>query len=360
MAEKGLSGHYVKIGGFLRELYAVQGVPAVYETICGGLGALVNGDNIFIDEQDMEHTQITGYVARKMCETAGSITTVNSCAGKHPRWKPIRTGGQVVRSISYHGSSRHREKTTWFCEALGKEGVRDHLSIEFGGRHQRIVSVWVFRKARGFSKRDHETMAFLTPHIELALGNARLMENAGLVTSIRSNNGERAMVALNSDGKPLHLHSAISDLLGRVFKDHAFCGNRFPQEVESWIVFTKALLDQRVLENLPKPLTVKGAGITLEFRLLRQHSSGGYGMLICSKSEIPSQHLTRREVDVLQWLREGKRNDEIAIILGMGVTTVKSHLKHIYEKIGVENRTAAARFFDNTQNLEREPDSKPD
>ena len=52
--------------------------------------------------------------------------------------------------------------------------------------------------------------------------------------------------------------------------------------------------------------------------------------------------LTRCEANVLCWVREGKTSPEIAIILGIALTTVKKHLEHVYEKLGVETRTAAA------------------
>lgn len=52
--------------------------------------------------------------------------------------------------------------------------------------------------------------------------------------------------------------------------------------------------------------------------------------------------LTAREREILYWLREGKRNAEIATILGISSHTVRHHLENIYPKMGVETRTAAA------------------
>lgn len=52
--------------------------------------------------------------------------------------------------------------------------------------------------------------------------------------------------------------------------------------------------------------------------------------------------LTPREAEVLFWVARGKTNDEIAIVLGIGLTTVKKHLESVFGKLGVENRTAAA------------------
>ncbi len=51
--------------------------------------------------------------------------------------------------------------------------------------------------------------------------------------------------------------------------------------------------------------------------------------------------LTPREREVHHWLSEGKSNDEIATILGISPHTVKNHLDHIFQKLGVENRHAA-------------------
>lgn len=52
--------------------------------------------------------------------------------------------------------------------------------------------------------------------------------------------------------------------------------------------------------------------------------------------------LSPRETEVADWMRRGKSNDEIAIILGISAHTVKNHLERVFRKLGVENRHAAA------------------
>ena len=56
----------------------------------------------------------------------------------------------------------------------------------------------------------------------------------------------------------------------------------------------------------------------------------------------PIPQLTKRETEILQWVGEGKRNAEIATILGLSAHTVRNHLENIFAKLGVETRTAAA------------------
>jgi DNA-binding NarL/FixJ family response regulator len=52
--------------------------------------------------------------------------------------------------------------------------------------------------------------------------------------------------------------------------------------------------------------------------------------------------LTPREAETLLWVAQGKSNAEIAIILGIAEKTVKKTMGHIFEKLGLESRTAAA------------------
>lgn len=55
----------------------------------------------------------------------------------------------------------------------------------------------------------------------------------------------------------------------------------------------------------------------------------------------PAADLTRREAEVMSWLREGKTGPEIAIILGCATRTVEKHLANLYRKLGIKNRAEA-------------------
>lgn len=48
--------------------------------------------------------------------------------------------------------------------------------------------------------------------------------------------------------------------------------------------------------------------------------------------------LTTRESEIAALLREGLANKEIALRLGIATRTVKNHLQHVYEKLGVHSR----------------------
>lgn len=55
----------------------------------------------------------------------------------------------------------------------------------------------------------------------------------------------------------------------------------------------------------------------------------------------PEEALSAREIEILQALQTGASNRQIASRLFISEATVKTHLIHIYSKLGVDNRTAA-------------------
>lgn len=57
-------------------------------------------------------------------------------------------------------------------------------------------------------------------------------------------------------------------------------------------------------------------------------------LALCSANRTEIIALTRREREVLMWLRDGKTSDETAVILGIARRTVESHRSRIYRKIG--------------------------
>ena len=59
--------------------------------------------------------------------------------------------------------------------------------------------------------------------------------------------------------------------------------------------------------------------------------------------------LSQREAEVLTHMAEGRTNLAISSILGISERTVEKHLERIYQKLGVESRTAAVIFFFNNK-----------
>jgi len=70
--------------------------------------------------------------------------------------------------------------------------------------------------------------------------------------------------------------------------------------------------------------------------------AGGPSPRICTPHRPKaSDALTAREVDILQHLAEGRTAKQIASALAVTEGTVKTHVRHILQKLGARNRTQA-------------------
>jgi DNA-binding NarL/FixJ family response regulator len=68
---------------------------------------------------------------------------------------------------------------------------------------------------------------------------------------------------------------------------------------------------------------------------------------VVSRVRSRSKELSSREAEVLTLVARGRSNREIAKTLFVSEATVKTHLGHVYEKLGVRDRAAAvARAYD--------------
>ena len=118
------------------------------------------------------------------------------------------------------------------------------------------------------------------------------------------------------------------------------------------VLFVLALL---VARNLYFATT---AGLALALAGVLGHAIAALlqrpGMVAASPAPVPAPYpasptsngtqpsgLSAREAEVLRELVRGARNSDIAATLGITERTVKSHLKSIYQKLGVESRSAA-------------------
>lgn len=82
-------------------------------------------------------------------------------------------------------------------------------------------------------------------------------------------------------------------------------------------------------------------------RAIRQAASGGLVLTpelsarVVQVMRAPRVRLTDRELDVLRLLDTGASNREIAKTLFVTEATVKTHLVHVFEKLGADNRARA-------------------
>jgi len=81
--------------------------------------------------------------------------------------------------------------------------------------------------------------------------------------------------------------------------------------------------------------------IEARLRLSEQYANREFKPDFSSYEPLLKLGLTPRVAEALLWVAQGKTNQEIATILGISESTVKKHMLEIFEKLGIETRTAA-------------------
>ncbi|MDL2339345.1 MAG: response regulator transcription factor [Pseudomonadota bacterium] len=184
--------------------------------------------------------------------------------------------------------------------------------------------------------RAKEVLARMAVHVQGAR-QARQARNALYAF------GHATLVVRAADGKVVWKTPLARDLLLQHFD-----GGELDDAVLTWV---RAELARRAVAGVAsgEPLTLMRQSRRL---ILALHEQTGEDEWLIVMRESSDQavidavgaafKLTTREAEVLYWVAKGKTNRDIGDILGMSPATVKKHLEHVYEKLGVETRTAAA------------------
>ncbi|WP_290872114.1 response regulator transcription factor [Aquabacterium sp.] len=126
-----------------------------------------------------------------------------------------------------------------------------------------------------------------------------------------------------------------------------------PQELADWLRVAVPRLNEAMAAGQPPvsppTWTVNQGGRQLSFALHQPTGDDDWLLVMQESSDQAAMDalsaefkLTAREGEVLYWVVKGKTNRDIGDILGSSPATVKKQLEHIFAKLGVETRTAAA------------------
>jgi DNA-binding NarL/FixJ family response regulator len=115
-----------------------------------------------------------------------------------------------------------------------------------------------------------------------------------------------------------------------------------PVDVVAWI-------EAQLGQGEPAPLMVPRGAKRLALALHEATGDGEWLVVLREASDAAmleamsmTFRLTAREAEVLYWVVKGKTNRDIGDILRLSPRTVTKHLEHVFQKLGVETRTAAA------------------
>ncbi|RTL55167.1 MAG: response regulator transcription factor [Rhodocyclaceae bacterium] len=184
--------------------------------------------------------------------------------------------------------------------------------------------------------RTHEMLARVASH----LLNARQMRQAHRALDASG----QAMIAVKPDDLRLVWETPYARrLLDQYFPEAGFL---LPAAAAQWL---RGIAQWEPWPTGLAPLTIPRETRRLLFVPLELNQDGALMLTLREESDelrldnlMQALGLTRRESEVLYWLTRGKTNRDIGDILGTSPRTVNKHLEHVFVKLGVETRTAAA------------------
>jgi len=271
--------------------------------------------------------------------------------GDHPLITHYRKtrDGRALR-ISDFLSQRQFRQLGLYNEFFRLLRVRYQMAVTLPAPLPLVVGMALSRSQRDFAERDKQLLNLLRPHL------AQAYRNAESVTRMRI---ERAharqaldelscgVIGLTRDGRIQSITARAATLLPAYWNGHPRHRDRLPEELARWVRHQTSVTAEAGMVGMPRaPLVMKQDGRNLIVRLIGESDER---LLILeeeitgfSPKSLAPLGVTRREAEVLTWMAQGKTNAEIAGILGTSPYTVINHVRHIFDKLGVKTRTAAA------------------
>jgi DNA-binding CsgD family transcriptional regulator len=254
---------------------------------------------------------------------------------------------------------RELTRTEYYNDFLRPQSIHHQMTIHLKSDKQvlGVVALFRSRRARGFSARDKSRALAAAPFLSGALKGALASEKSraleSVLPAILREKPWEGLVVLDRFLNPVYTDGQAERLLSGLKADGE--GATSLQKAVSGPCKKMLAARERHTGPLEREGRVDlgsdgpGPRIRLRLRLADDPESGPLFLLFLEGEErvarlegiLRDRGLTRREVEVVQVLARGARNAEIAEKLFISEHTVENHLRSIYRKLGVSNRTAA-------------------
>lgn len=178
----------------------------------------------------------------------------------------------------------------------------------------------------------------LLARIRVHLANSRLAQSARIALDISGT----PLVALNAQGQLLWITPEGAKLFSKALEGFSADDPKWREDISPVLArIFEQKLGRTLLYDTPKGAlyaSFVGEARPNEYLIRLSDDTSSSDEDILRKAF----DLTGREAEVLLWIIQGKSNRDVAAILVCSPRTVNKHLEQIFQKLKVENRTAAA------------------
>jgi len=268
---------------------------------------------------------------------------------------------QVLTSRDIAGSTDYVD-TEFYHDFLKPQSIFHMMAVGLTTGSGLIGLLGLHRSAKGsaFSRKSIAKVSTIVPYISAAVQKIKLAEMTDireeLIRTLTADLNHRGLVILNQDFLPVFLDKKTRNILNIPIQGgHEIVKpltNLLPPEIGQTCMELKskasAFGTRRDNERIHFEVQHAGGHLT-GYLYAYQPRGRDLHFVICldTKAGHPSEveafsefHLTPREIEVAYLISAGLTNPEIAEKLYISIRTVQAHLRTIYRKVKVHNRTS--------------------
>lgn len=266
--------------------------------------------------------------------------------GEHPLIAHYaRTHDPRTLKISDLMDRRTFRRTELYRDVYGPMGVEYQIAVTLPSPPGSVIGIALNRDRRDFAERDREMLDLLRPHLSRLRRDAALRDAERLLSSLVDRtliDRGRAALAVERGAVIAFASTGALSLVELYLPPPARPG-LLPEMLVAWCRRERA----RGLEP-SRDLVVDGPAGRLVAHLLPSAEPAGHDVILLEEHRVGRERralmdlgLSSRQAEVLSLLARGRSNAEIAQALHVSPHTVKKHLEHIYDRLGVRSRSAA-------------------
>ncbi len=252
-------------------------------------------------------------------------------------------------------------KTEYYNDFLKPQNIHDQLTIYLssGNCLMGVASLFRPKSFPVFSSDDKSKaklmLPFLTAAMERAISLKKSRELEVAIRAVTSDLPYEGMLILDQSLTPEYYDDGADAILNRLHRSdrqHSI----FPEDLPEELQHAAKQLSSEIKSLDPKEIPCTKVAfstendakpVTAQLRVFLNDNNPPH-ILICfnptnkpmkSDATLRKMGISKRELDVIQLIAKGKKNSEIASTLFISHYTVENHLRSIYRKMDVKNRT---------------------
>jgi DNA-binding CsgD family transcriptional regulator len=274
---------------------------------------------------------------------------------EHPlvRYHSTHPAGPTQRVTDCMSLQNFRDSPV-FADYYRRIGIGHVMALPLRIDNAMVVSMVFNRSGSGFSAADRARVDLLRLPLAALYRSILASEEARLGQASLQRLAARAgwyTAKVRGEGRLWDVSAEAIRVLGYFFGDAPLSGSvPPPAALRTWLHRRSANWGLDWLRpGAAAPYAIERGGWRLTVHFVADPLASDRGELLMLRErvaitapELAALPLTRREREVLAVLSAGKTNDEIGAVLEISPRTVQKHLEHIFDKLGVETRMAAA------------------